>query len=381
MKQTFRKLTSMLLSVVMALSLMVTPTMAAETKDPPTEVKCEYTSGMPNTLTLTMDDSTWLAAVAAKHATLEVNNMTYTYKDNFGMFCSDNYWHVNGNKIEFVVTSPYSFFPAVFTLSADGYKDVKITVSKTGNYPNESVSATAEIVGGSGSTEKPDTPEKNINVSDVKFASSPSGYDWYVTFGTESDKSDNYINAITGVTVNGDTWTESNGTPSTGGKYCKYNYSSFTNHTKTLVLAFAQKNFGSTAVLKSGDIITITAEGYNDLKFKLVIDQKGNATVSADTTPGDIYQLLVKIVGSFESAIVGQEKYDGVTSATTGGASGNKNSSVTVYGALVEQGTEPADADWEELDHQSEIDLEGSKCSVSIVPIPKRERLKVPTAA
>ena len=66
--------------------------------------------------------------------------------------------------------------------------------------------------------------------------------------------------------------------------------------TKTLVLAFAQKNYSSdsgTDVLKSGDIITITAEGYNDLMFKLVIDKKGNAKVSSDTAPGDIYQLHV----------------------------------------------------------------------------------------
>ena len=94
------------------------------TKNPPTAMECAYTSGLTNMLTLTVNDSTWLAAVAAKHATLAVNNMTYTYEDNFGTFCSDNYWHVNGNSIEFVVTSSYSFFPAVFTLSADGYKDV-----------------------------------------------------------------------------------------------------------------------------------------------------------------------------------------------------------------------------------------------------------------
>ena len=139
--------------------------------------------------------------------------------------------------------------------------------------------------------------------------------------------------------------------------------------TKTLVLAFAQKNYSSdsgTDVLKSGDIITITAEGYNDLMFKLVIDKKGNAKVSSDTTPGDIYQLHVKIDGSFEAAIVGQKKYDGVSSATTGGASGNKNSSVTVHGALVKQGTKPTDKDWEKLDYWSEIKLKGS--SVSIVP-------------
>ena len=139
--------------------------------------------------------------------------------------------------------------------------------------------------------------------------------------------------------------------------------------TKTLALAFAQKNYSSdsgTDVLKSGDIITITAEGYNDLMFKLVIDKKGNAKVSSDTTPGDIYQLHVKIEGSFEAAIVGQKKYDGVSSATTGGASGNKNSSVTVHGALVKQGTKPTDKDWEKLDYWSEIKLKGS--SVSIVP-------------
>ena len=493
MKGIQKRLGSLLMAAVMLLSLAVTPAMAAEEKEPPTAVKCEYTSSLTNTLTLTMNDSAWLAAVATKRATLTINELTYTYRDDFGMFCSDPYWHVKGNNIEFVVTTPSSFFPAVFTLSADGYKNVKITVSKTGNWPNESVSATVEIVDGSGSTEQPDTPENGtidlskvsfaksfdgndwqvtfgedgyaekitavtvngkpwnatsflayggqykisdgklviaqtsfsatnpaiksgdvvtitatgyndltfkfvlddngnasaeavggsgsepepptppekstINVSDVNFESSSSRLDWYVTFGTESDKSDNYINAIKGVSVNGHPWESRNTTPSTGGKYCKYNKSNYMTGTKTLVLAFAQKNYSSdsgTDVLKSGDIITITAEGYNDLMFKLVIDKKGNAKVSSDTTPGDIYQLHVKIEGSFEAAIVGQKKYDGVSSATTGGASGNKNSSVTVHGALVKQGTKPTDKDWEKLDYWSEIKLKGS--SVSIVP-------------
>ena len=55
-----------------------------------------------------------------------------------------------------------------------------------------------------------------------------------------------------------------------------------------------------------------------------------------------------------------------MTSATTGGASGNKNSSVTVYGALVEKGNEPTENDWEELDYGSKISLKSR--SVSIVP-------------
>ena len=45
-----------------------------------------------------------------------------------------------------------------------------------------------------------------------------------------------------------------------------------------------------------------------------------------------------------------------------------KNSSAKVYGAITAKGTEPTDADWEELDHSSKINLNGSKCSVSIVP-------------
>lgn len=49
----------------------------------------------------------------------------------------------------------------------------------------------------------------------MKFESKSAGNDWYVTFGTESDK---YIDAIKGVSVNGDTWESSDTTPSTGGK-------------------------------------------------------------------------------------------------------------------------------------------------------------------
>lgn len=249
----------------------------------------------------------------------------------------------------------------VITITATGYNDLtfKFVLDDNGN-------ASAEAVGGSGSTEKPTPPEKNtINVSDVNFESSSSRLDWYVTFGTESDS---YINAINGVSVNGKPWESRSGMPYIGGSYCKYNRN-YMNNT-TLVLGFAQKKYLSSGpdVLKSGDIITITADGYNDLTFKLVIDKKGNATVSEGTTPGDIYQLHVKIEGSFEAAIVGQKNYDGVSSASVGGASSNKNSAVTVYGALVKKGTEPADNDWEELDHQSQISLNGNKCSVSIVP-------------
>ena len=331
------------------------------TKNPPAEMECAYTSGFPDMLTLTVNDSTWLAAVAAKHATLAVNNMTYTYEDNFGTFCSDNYWHVKGNKIEFVVTSSYSFFPAVFTLSADGYKDVKITVSKTGNWPNESVSAVAEIVGGSGSTENPDTPENGtVAVSDVTITKDNLSSHWVMSFAN----ADGYVSQIQTVKVNDTEWTSTSYGPYSGGSYKK--------NIDENTLAFAQNdNLVNPAIsaLKSGDVITITAAGYKDLTMKFVVDADGKASLVADDGQGDPLELHVKLVGSFEAAIVGQKDYDGVSSASTGGASSNKNSAVTVYGALTKKGTEPADSDWQKLEsYSSKINLEGKKCKVNITP-------------
>ena len=247
----------------------------------------------------------------------------------------------------------------VITIMATGYKDLtfKFVLDDNGN-------ASAEAVGGSGSE-----PEKStINVSEVKFESNSAGDDWYVTFGTESD---NYINAINGVSVNGNAWTSRSTPPYTGGSYCKYNHSNYTNHTETLVLAFAKKSYISsgTDVLKSGDVITITADGYEALTFKLVINTDGSASVEENDGKGDPYKLHVKLVGSFEAAIVGQKNYDGVSSASTGGASSNKNSAVTVYGALVKADTEPADSDWQKLEsYSSKIKLVGSKCKVNIMP-------------
>lgn len=135
-------------------------------------------------------------------------------------------------------------------------------------------------------------------------------------------------------------------------------------------MAFAQKKYGSGPdVLKSGDVITITADGYEDLTFKLVINTDGSASVEENDGKGDPLELHVKIVGSFEAAIVGQKNYDGVSSASTGGASSNKNSAVTVYGALTKKGIEPVDSDWQKLEsYSSKIKLVGSKCKVNIMP-------------
>lgn len=198
-----------------------------------------------------------------------------------------------------------------------------------------------------------------IVLSQLEIAKESFGNDWILKFKNAAG----YVNAITDVKVNGTSWEAKSYGVSSGGAYKK--------NVDDNTLQFASTDFSpnpAIPVLKSGDVITITATGYEDLTFKLVIDPNGNASLTEDDNQGDPYELHVKIEGSFEAAIVGQKDYDGVSSASTGGASSNKNSAVTVYGALVQKDTEPADSDWEALDHQSKIQLEGSKCSVSIVP-------------
>jgi len=200
---------------------------------------------------------------------------------------------------------------------------------------------------------------KKIELSGVKIATDYFGNAWEVSFKNAGG----YAAAVTSVKVNGTDWEQTAYSPSAGGKY-------YVN-TSDNKLVFAAKDYSTTPVipvLKSGDVITVSAKGYEDLTMKLVIDTDGKASLTEDDGQGDPYQLFVKIKGTFDSAITGQKNYDTVSGASTGGANSNKNSDVTVYGALVKKGEEPKASDWEELDNLSKINLNGKKCSVSIIP-------------
>ena len=352
MKQIKKRLGSLCMAVVMLLSMAVTPAMAADTQDPPTEVKTFAADS--SILSFQFDNTDWLNAMTA----VAVNDDTYQNSGSVYSFTGEGNWGMGtvydaygGYTALRIVVKSGTTYPATIKFSATGYKDLTVKVEKNGS------DYTATVITNSGSSgsesETPSTPEKStVDLSKVSIASD-AFTGWQLSF-----EENGYAAQITGVSVNGTPW-ESTGFLSSGGQY----------KISDGKLLLAQQSFSNDhPAVKSGDVITIMATGYEDLTFKLVIDKNGNASVSPDTESGDPYELHAKIEGSFEAAIVGQRNYDGVSSASVGGASSNKNSAVTVYGALVEQGTEPAKDDWEELDHQSEINLEGSKCSVSIVP-------------
>lgn len=236
------------------------------------------------------------------------------------------------------------------TISVKDSKDADVTVTdNTFTMPASDVTVSA--------TFKTTTPAEDgvVAIDSIDISTDFFGSNWYFTFPDNTD----YVSKITGVSVNGTAWESKSFNPSDGGAY----RADQSNNR----LTFAQKSYGSKPVLKSGDVITITASDYKDLTFKILIDTSGKMTATADDGQGDNMQLYVKLVGNFECAIVGQKDYDGVSSAT-GAASSNNNSNVTVYGALVKKGTEPTDSDWKELNNDSDINIVGSKCKVNIVP-------------
>ena len=444
MKKNWKRIASLFLSVLLLLSMTVTPVMAAEGKAAPTEVKSCTSSGLWTTvLNLEFEDTTWMNAIDG----VTVNEEAYK-KQPISSFGSDTkIWEV-GNVIGGVYGSYTALklaipsdltFPATVKVTAKGYHDLTVEIAKetvsyndvytatvkkdaTGgnteatytamakkasngtvaldkdkdlkagdtvtvtatpaeNYEIDAVTVTTENnknvdVTGSGETYTFTMPAENVTVSATFKEKAPAqngaielsqvsietdyfGNNWELEF----KNADGDVGKITDVKVNTTAWEEKSYSLSAGGAYKK--------DTDNNKLIFATKDFVANPeipALKSGDVVVISANGYDDLTFKLVIDTNGNASLVEDDGKGDPYELHVKIEGEFEAAIVGQKDYDGVSSASVGGSSSNKNSAVKVYGALVEKGKDVADKDWEELDNMAKIKLNGSKCSVSIVP-------------
>lgn len=74
-------------------------------------------------------------------------------------------------------------------------------------------------------------------------------------------------------------------------------------------------------------------------------ERKGDTFVKKDNNYSKKYYL--RIVGSFEAAIIGQQKYDALSSATGGGINSNKNSNVKLQIAYTDKET-PADSDFKD---------------------------------
>lgn len=323
---------------------------AGEEKEPPTDVSASsyFWGGFSINYYYGTEGYEWISKISG----VSINNRAWEKTGSSFNIGNNNYYYANDGYL--YIGEGFETNPATCVITADGYKPLTLSLDKT-DYSATVVTNGSE----SGDVEKP-THEGSVEetIDGIKLETDMFGQTWYMKFTNAG-----YVAAVTDVIVNDVSWEAKTYSVSSGGAYRK--------NAEENRLEFAKMDFSSNPTipaLKSGDVITIKADGYTDLTFKLVIDNDGKATLVEDDGKGDPYELHVKIDGSYEAAVVGQKDYDGVSSASVGGSSSNKNSAVKVYGALVEKDTEPADSDWEELDNMSKINLDGSKCSVSIVP-------------
>ena len=368
MKSRWKKVTALFMAAVLVLMPQVSSVYAAngaeqnrevqiqtvgqagEEKEPPTDVSAlsYFWGGFSINYYYGTEGYEWISKISG----VSINNRAWEKTGSSFNIGNNNYYYANDGYL--YIGEGFETNPATCVITADGYKPLTLSLDKTDH------SATVVTNGSeSGDVEKP-THEGSVEetIDGIKLETDMFGQTWYMKFTNAG-----YVAAVTDVIVNDVSWEAKAYSVSSGGAYRK--------NAEENRLEFAKMDFSSNPTipaLKSGDVITIKVDGYTDLTFKLVIDNDGKATLVEDDGKGDPYELHVKIDGSFEAAVVGQKDYDGVSSASVGGSSSNKNSAVKVYGALVEKDTEPADSDWEELDNMAKINLDGSKCSVSIVP-------------
>lgn len=415
MKKKRDQLTAFLLSALLLItgSAVGTTSAWADEKSPPSSIaRCEQ-SGISKgfAITFNAEDESWFNAISSvKVAGTEYKKVTSSWDfDDRG----ENYRVLPTDK-QVLIGEAFSDTTATCVISATGYSDLKLTlnkskhtaaiaedetektykvtaataengtvsVDKTTAKEGETVTITANPANGyvlkslsaadsngkaitvtnstfqmpasdvtiSASFEKkPEEGEKEIDPKDISVKVDSFNGLWQLSFGDSK-----YPDAITKVSVNGTDWESYSFTPSTGGKY----------RVRDGALEFAQKSYSQTAALKSGDVISITAKGYKNLTFKVSIDN-GKLIVSQGTNPGDDMQLHVRLVGSFESALVNQKGYDAISGASTN-VTQNKNSNASVEVALVKTGTNPADSDWKLLS-ESDIRVQSKGSSVNIV--------------
>ena len=414
MKKRKHKFMAFLLSAMMLITgtaMGAAPAAAAE-KSPPDKVASCTTAGISKGFAITFNtsDEGWFQAISS----VQVAGTSYKKVSSFWDFedTGSNYRLLPTDK-QILIGEGFTDTTATCVISADGYSNLTLTLNKSNHTATVVTAETAQTykittaatthgtvtvdptsakkgdtvtittVPDTGYTLKSltatDSSGKNISITDSKFQMPASDVTINAVFEKKAAdaekeisigdisvtkdsfnglwqfrfKDSNYLNSVKQISVNDTAWEAYDYTLSTGGKY----------RIKDSALEFAQKSYSQTAALKSGDVITITANGYKTLTFKVSI-KDDKLTVSSESTPGDDMQLHVRLVGSFESALVNQKGYDAISGASTN-VTQNKNSDASVEVALVKKGQDPQSSDWKLL-NESDIRVVSKGSSVNI---------------
>ena len=304
-----------------------------------TTATCVISADGHSNLTLTLNKSGHTATVVTAETaqTYKITTATTTH----GTVTVDQTSAKKGDTVTITATPDTGYSLKSLTAADSSGKNISITDSKF-QMPASDVTINAVF------EKKAADAEKEISIDDISVTKDSFNGLWQFRF-----QDSNYLNSVKQISVNDTAWETYSFTPSTGGKY----------RIKDSALEFAQKSYSQTAALKSGDVITITASGYKTLTFKVSI-KDDKLTVSSESTPGDDMQLHVRLVGSFESALVNQKGYDAISGASTN-VTQNKNSDASVEVALVKKGQDPQSGNWKLLS-ESDIRVISKGSSVNI---------------
>lgn len=304
-----------------------------------TTATCVISADGYSNLTLTLNKSGHTATVVTAETaqTYKITTATTTH----GTVTVDQTSAKKGDTVTITATPDTGYSLKSLTAADSSGKNISITDSKF-QMPASDVTINAVF------EKKAADAEKEISIGDISVTKDSFNGLWQFRF-----QDPDYLNSVKQISVNDTAWEAYSFTPSMGGKY----------RIKDSALEFAQKSYSQAAALKSGDVITITASGYKTLTFKVSI-KDDNLTVSSDSTPGDDMQLHVRLVGSFESALVNQKGYDAISGASTN-VTQNKNSDASVEVALVKKGQAPQSSDWKLLS-ESDIRVISKGSSVNI---------------
>ena len=304
-----------------------------------TTATCVISADGYSNLTLTLNKSNHTATVVAAE-TAQTYKIT-TAATTHGTVTVDQASAKKGDTVTITAVPDTGYTLKSLTATDSSGKNISITDSKF-QMPASDVTINAVF------EKKAADAEKEISIGDISVTKDSFNGLWQFHF-----QDSNYLNSVKQISVNDTAWEAYSFTPSTGGKY----------RIKDSALEFAQKSYSQTAALKSGDVITITANGYKTLTFKVSI-KDDKLTVSSESTPGDDMQLHVRLAGSFESALVNQKGYDAISGASTN-VTQNKNSDASVEVALVKKGQDPQSSDWKLL-NESDIRVVSKGSSVNI---------------
>lgn len=328
-------------------SLFALPALPAAEKQTPEvfgEVLAGSVSGVP-VFRVTVDKKyrEWLKAIDA----VSVNGVSYRKNANINNYWPGSHeWYAEANGINYDTQSHEDFLRftndlrgmTTFRISAKGYEDVLLQLTKgaDGSYTaalaEEDTSAKPEQKKPA-PTEFGELMEYSVPLGSVRI---------FRLMVNKTDK--DWFQAISAVSVNGESYDQFTGINSyPSGKQwnngLSFNYSTYNYEYKL----FLTNDMEDTTTFR------ISAEGYEDVLLQLTkgADGRYTAVLAEEDTSAepeepeekDTRTLYVKLEGSFESAIVNQTDYDGVSSAT-GMATSSKNSNAKVYVARTEKDSE-----------------------------------------